>query len=175
MLKLLKPNIELQSQYIEMMQDWIDNGENLVPWVLKIDYKDFQKMIEILDNNSNGVGLKENYVPSSTFWLSNKDNKILGVVNIRHYLNKDLEFIGGHIGYGIRPSERKKGYATEILKQSLEFTKKLGIKRVLVTCDKINIGSAKTILNNFGKLDSEVEINEKIVQRYWIDNFIELE
>ena len=77
---------------------------------------------------------------------------------------------GGHIGDGIRPSERRKGYATLMIKLALEECKKRGINRVLMTCDKDNIGSAKSIMNNGGVLENEI-IGEdgKTIQRYWIN------
>ncbi|MBW5448089.1 GNAT family N-acetyltransferase [Cohnella sp. CFH 77786] len=87
---------------------------------------------------------------------------------MRHRLNEKLLEIGGHIGYGIRPSERRKGYATEILKQALSKAKDLGISEALVTCDKENIGSAKTIIKNGGLLGSEAVVNGTAIQRYWI-------
>ncbi|MBR2176691.1 MAG: GNAT family N-acetyltransferase, partial [Clostridia bacterium] len=93
-----------------------------------------------------------------------------GAVNIRHYLNDYLLKEGGHIGDGIRPSERRKGYATEMVRLALIECKKLGIDRVLMVCDKDNIGSAKSILKNGGVLEDEF-LNEygDIEQRYWID------
>ena len=103
------------------------------------------------------------------FYLTDNTNRILGVVNIRHRLTDKLLIEGGHIGYGIRPSERRKGYATKILELALVEAKKLGIERALVTCDKENIGSAKTILRNGGKFDQENLYEGRIVQRYWID------
>lgn len=79
--------------------------------------------------------------------------------------------IGGHIGYGIRPSERRKGYATVLLNLALIKARELGIQRALVTCDRDNIGSAKTIMNNGGVLDSEDEVDGTIIQRYWVPNW----
>ena len=94
----------------------------------------------------------------------------MGAVNIRHYLTDFLLREGGHIGDGIRPSERRKGYATAMIKLALEECKKLGIKRVLLVCDKDNIGSAKSIMNNGGVLENEfIDAEDKAVQRYWID------
>ena len=89
-------------------------------------------------------------------------------LNIRHYLNAGLLRTGGHIGDGIRPSERRKGYATEMIALALEECKKLGIRRVLMCCDKDNIGSAKSILKNGGVLENEVEKDGHWEQRYWI-------
>lgn len=93
----------------------------------------------------------------------------VGAVNIRHYLNEGLRRTGGHIGDGIRPGERRKGYATAMLALALKECKKLGIDRVLVCCDKDNIGSAKAIVKNGGVLENEVEEDGHVVQRYWID------
>ena len=97
------------------------------------------------------------------------DSKIVGTINIRYKLNDYLLRIGGHIGYGIRPSERCKGYATKMLALALEKCRELGIDKALVTCDKDNLGSAKTIINNGGVLENEyTESDGNIVQRYWI-------
>lgn len=92
----------------------------------------------------------------------------VGAVNIRHYLNESLYKSGGHIGDGIRPSERRKGYATAMIDLALEKCKELGINKVLMTCDKTNIGSAKSIINNGGVLESEFEEDGVVEQRYWI-------
>ena len=94
---------------------------------------------------------------------------MVGAVNIRHYLNDYLLRCGGHIGDGIRPSERRKGYATAMIGLALEECRRLGIDRVLLVCDKRNIGSAKSIINNGGRLENEVEEDGKIMQRYWIE------
>ena len=94
--------------------------------------------------------------------------RILGAIDIRHELNAYLHTYGGNIGYGIRPSERKKGYATQMLNLALEQCKILGMQKVLITCFKDNVGSAKTILNNGGVLENEVAENGILKQRYWI-------
>ena len=92
----------------------------------------------------------------------------MGAVNIRHYLNDTLLKAGGHIGYGIRPSERRKGYATAMIALALDECRKLGINKVLICCNKENIGSAKSIINNGGILENEIEEDGHIIQRYWI-------
>jgi len=167
-LRLISPNVCYQSQYIDMLNEWKMSGEHLVPWVLGYDTSDFPSMIEMLEGFSKGIGLKGGQVEHSTYWLINTEGKILGVVNIRHRLNDKLLNIGGHIGYGIRLSERRKGYATQILRLALEITRNMGIEKVLVTCDKDNVASAKTIIKNNGILDSEDIFEGKEIQRYWI-------
>ena len=127
-----------------------------------------------------GNNIPEHLVSSTTYFLFNeKEDKILGAINIRHNLNNSLLMHGGHIGYGVAPSERRKGYATEMLSLALEKCREIGIKEALVTCDKGNIGSSKTIIKNHGILENElIEENGNIVQRYWIDipvGFMEME
>ena len=94
---------------------------------------------------------------------------IVGAVNIRHYLNDALLLNGGHIGDGVRPSQRRKGIATKMIALALDECRKLGIKRVLMVCDKENIGSAKSIQKNGGILENEVTVDGIVEQRYWIE------
>lgn len=168
-LKLVKPTAELQDAYLEMLEDWKQSGEKMVPWVLYEDPSDFEAMVKVVNGYSQGIGVKETFVPSSTYWLVEEDTKLIGVVNIRHFLNESLKNSGGHIGYGIRPNQRRKGYATRMLALALDIARELGINKALITCDKENLGSAGTIRNNGGVLDSEGVEDGKVFQRYWIE------
>jgi predicted acetyltransferase len=167
--KLVKPTIELEQEYLDMIKEWKAQEEKLIPWVLGFDFSDFPKLIENLENCSKGIGLQEGLVEHSTYWLVNEDNIVLGAINIRHRLNERLLQNSGHIGYGIRPGERQKGYAAEALHQALNIAKDMGIDRALLVCYKSNIASAKTIQKNGGVLENEVEKDGAIMQRYWID------
>ncbi len=170
--KLIKPSIHLESAYKNMIQDWEESGEKLVPFVLEYDATDFKALVERCENEENGINMplagRRVMVPHTTFWFINEENKILGTVNIRHKLNKDLRNIGGHIGYGIRPSERRKGYATKILELALLEIRKMGVQDVMLSCFKDNIGSVKSITNNGGQLFEEKEFGGEILQNYWI-------
>lgn len=169
--QLIKPTKDLENEYLEFYHEWKESGEDMIPWVIAKDPADFAGMIEFLLDNENGVHIPKGWVKDSTYWLVNDNKKVLGVVNIRHGLTEKLFNIGGHIGYGIRPSERRKGYATKILAYSLVKTKELGIDKVLVVCDADNIGSARTIINNGGAEDvSFTEEDGNIVRRFWIQN-----
>lgn len=167
--RLAAPDLRLEEEYKAFYEEWIDSGEDMVPWVIGKDPADFPAMVDWLGKNSAGIGLPEGWVPDSTFWLVDESGRVLGAVNIRHGLTPFLLTSGGHIGYGIRPSERRKGYATELLRLALEKTSELGIPRVLVVCDRSNEASAKTILNNGGVEDApHAEENGNVVRRFWI-------
>ncbi|WP_239616820.1 GNAT family N-acetyltransferase [Cohnella mopanensis] len=170
-IRLLKPTKDLKNEYLDFYFEWKESGEDMVPWVISKDPEDFEGMVKWLLDNENGINLRDGWVPDSTFWLVSEENRVLGAVNIRHELTEFLMNRGGHIGYGIRPSERRKGYATKLLKLSLEQAKRLGINKVLVVCDETNVASEKTIINNRGIPDSNfIEENGNIIKRYWINN-----
>lgn len=84
-------------------------------------------------------------------------------------MNEALLLNGGHIGDGVRPSERRKGIATKMISLALDECRKLGIQKVLMVCDKDNVGSAKSIRNNGGVLENEIVVNGVVEQRYWIE------
>ena len=95
--------------------------------------------------------------------------RIVGMLQIRHWLNDALRFEGGHVGFSVRASERRKGYATQMLKQALALCKERGIDKVLMTCDKDNIASSSVIKKNGGVLQDEFTTNDgNLAQRYWI-------
>mgnify|MGYP001183576954 FL=1 len=111
----------------------------------------------------------EGLVPADTYFLyDTRRSRILGTTQIRHYLNEGLTIRGGHIGYGLRPSERGKGFGKKMLALALKKAKELGLNKVLVTCDKDNIASAKTIIANGGVLENELVYEGVPIQRYWI-------
>ena len=154
-LRLIKLTKKYEKQLCEMIEEWkLDqetNHTNHSPWaIFKNECHDFDDYLEHLE-------------------VDEDRDRLLGAVNIRHYLNDSLLKEGGHIGDGIRPSERRKGYATEMIRLALVECKKLGIDKVLMTCDKDNIGSVKSIVKNGGVFENEFINSEgHIEQRYWI-------
>ena len=170
-LKLIKLTKVYKKQLGEMIDEWRADQEinhtNHSPWaIFKNDYHDFDYYLEHLELKESADG----EVPNSVFFLLDTErDRLLGAINIRHYLDDELLREGGHIADGIRPSERRKGYATEMIRLALIECGKLGIDQVLITCDKDNIGSAKSIINNGGILENEIINSEgEIEQRYWI-------
>ncbi|GAA0806586.1 GNAT family N-acetyltransferase [Faecalicatena orotica] len=171
-LRLVKASAEYENLIVNMLEEWIEYNNNHVSAnhspmaIFKNDYHDFTSYISNLDY----IKAEEGKVPSSTFFcLDEERNIMIGAVNIRHYLNDSLLQFGGHIGDGIRPSERRKGYATKMIALALEECKALGIHKVLMVCDKNNTGSAKSIQNNGGILENEIQNEGKTEQRYWIN------
>jgi predicted acetyltransferase len=130
----------------------------------------FRRYLEVLAEQERGENLPPNHVPS-TFLFAFAGTTIIGRVSIRHALNPFLERFGGHIGYVVVPQYRRQGYATAILRQSVQIAReKLGLTRVLVTCDADNVGSIRTIEKNGGVFESVVSGPEvdKPKRRYWI-------
>jgi len=116
-----------------------------------------------------GRGLTGDWVPS-TFLVATVDGTIVGRVSIRHELNDFLAEFGGHIGYAVLPEFRRRGYATEILRQALSVAGRLGLDRVLVTCDEDNIASARVIERCGGVLESLIDQpSGPQLRRYWIE------
>ena len=131
----------------------------------------FSRYLEVLAEQARGVNLPRNYVPS-TFLFAFVGNRIVGRVSIRHSLNASLERVAGHIGYAVVPAFRRLGYATAILRLSVQIAReKFGIRRILVTCDDDNIGSIRTIEKNGGILDNVITGPDldKPKRRYWIE------
>jgi predicted acetyltransferase len=173
-LSLIVPNITHQEEAINFIYEFkkfnseINGVGGLTNYLDKYDCW----LIKI-ENDLNYKNIELNRVPANTYFaIRESDNKIVGMINVRHKLDEKLLKKGGHIGYGVRPTERRKGYATEILSLGLKRCKELKIENVLVTCDKDNIGSVKTKKKNKGILENELidKKKKKIIQRYWIKN-----
>lgn len=167
---LTRPSAQFQEEYLAFYREWKQSGEPIVPWIVDKDPSDFAAYLRYLQEEETEENLQPGWVTNSTYWLVNEQGQITGAVNIRHDLTERLLNTGGHIGYGVVPSQRRKGYATAILEQSLQKTRELGLNRVLVVCDKGNIGSEKTIVKNGGVFESEfIEEDGNVVRRFWIE------
>ena len=114
--------------------------------------------------------MPEGYVPSNNYWLV-YDGRVLAISRLRHRLTDALRLEGGHIGYTVRPPERRKGHGTRLLAMTLDKARERGLGRVMVTCDKDNTASARVIRNNGEILESEGPSprTDRTVQRYWTE------
>lgn len=168
--KLVEPAESYREEFIAYCEEFKAANEPIVHGQLPQAIEDFPGLVKLWADNGRGVNLPEGYVPCSVYWLV-RGGRILGCVRFRHRLNEDLTCEGGNIGYEVRPCERRKGYATRMLELVLDKVRTMGLTKVLITCDKDNIGSAKVIQNCGGVLENEVvsKRSGKVVQRYWID------
>lgn len=169
-LELVFPTKEYKKKVEEYLQEFFDNGEYEIAGDGGLDrIKNFDEWLRKIQNDLSEENIEDNRIPATLYLTIRKsDNKIVGNLQIRHKLNDKLLLYGGHIGDSVRPSERKKGYATEQIRLALQKCKELGIDNVLMDCDKSNIGSAKSIQNNGGILENEIYVDNELVQRYWI-------
>jgi predicted acetyltransferase len=169
-LKLRTLNIDDEKAFYEGLSLFSDMERDWYTFVYK-DEMTYVEMLAILENNFKGLEIPSGRVPDSMLYAF-LDNKIIGRVNIRHELNDFLFSEGGHIGYAVATTYRNKGFASLMLKLSLDYCRNvLKLTKVLITCDDENIGSYKVIENNGGVLESKnVSIDgSKIKRRYWIN------
>ncbi|MEN6383572.1 MAG: GNAT family N-acetyltransferase [Phycisphaerales bacterium] len=170
-LKLIAPAVELKLEFLEMLEEFKNDGAGIINGIGSIDQNDFDNSVILAQRHSLGIDLPKEWVPASTYWLINEQYKLLGTCNLRHHLNGYLEIIGGHVGYSIRPSQRRKGYATKMLSLVIEKAKAMNIHGLLIVCDDANIASAKVIEKNGGFLINKLLSREdfRFKRRYWID------
>lgn len=135
----------------------------------RVDGERWAGYVERLDGFSRGIGVPPGRVPA-TYLVADIDGEIAGRTSIRHELNEWLQRYGGHIGYGVRPHFRRRGVATEILRQSLTVARDLGIERSLLTCGVDNTGSATVIERCGGVLEGTAYVPEEdvTIRRYWV-------
>lgn len=132
----------------------------------QIPYSRFLEHLRAQERGEVAPGLVAN-----TMYFGFLDGEIVGRLSLRHTLNEKLAKVGGHIGYGIIPEYRQRGFATEMLRRCLPLAKAVGIERALLTCDEFNEGSIRTIEACGGVLESiiEAEAGHPRKRRYWID------
>lgn len=166
-LTLVTTTAGMKSALFAMADDFCAAGEDHYCEILD----DFDAFVPKQEDYSQGRNLADGHVPATMFWLVRDDGTVLGRANLRHRLTRALEKEGGHIGYAICPSQRRKGYGARILALALLEARAFGLTRVLVTCDTDNVASTRIIQKNGGVLASEgiSERSGKPICRYWID------
>ena len=172
MMKLIEPTMEYALQIQAYRKEFVDSGSSMDGTGALRRIENPQEWIEYSNKLKNPGTAPEGLVPATQYiFVREEDHKIVGMLQIRHYFNDYLEKFGGHIGYSVAPSERHKGYATQMLGLALPECKKLGMNKVLITCIQGNEGSKGTILNNGGVYESTVyEPNDDLyLERYWIN------
>lgn len=165
---LVKPSKVLEEKILEYKQEYLDFEETNINGSCGLyRYNNFDEWLEIVLSIEKDK-LRNNVHASTFFSVIKSDNKIRGSIQLRHFLTDELEKHGGHIGYGIRPTERKKGYGKQQLLLILEIAKDMKIPQVMITCDKDNIASSQTTISCGGILAGENLYKGKEQQIYWI-------
>ena len=156
--EILECDAESEDQFAGCMS--LDTSESAEEWIKTCELRKSE-------DSCNEVGTA---VPSHTYIAVRKsDDKVVGVIDLRHHINHPiLGTWGGHCGYSVRPSERGKGYAKEMLRLNMQNAKAMGIEKLLVTCDVSNVASEKTILANDGVYENTIEVDGSQMKRYWI-------
>ena len=167
---LVKPDLSYADEIIKYKEESLAESP-IINGSAGLDrFSSIEIWFEELKKRSCEGTVPKGLVPSSTYLgVREKDNYIVGMIDIRHYLNEYLTQVGGNIGYGVRKTERNKGYAKQMLKLALEKCKELKIKKVLITCDEDNIASEKVILSANAKLEDIRNVDGENKKRFWID------
>lgn len=166
-MSLVRPEARHGDAYLDFAREWAGAGEAITPYsarLLSMTYAEWLAHTHRMETEA-----PDGFVTAHTYFYTGAEGYILGALNLRHTLSDFLLRFGGHIGYGIRPSARRRGHAAAMLAEGLCRARGQGLSRVLLTCDKENIASARTILRNGGVLENEVPEEGRITQRYWID------
>jgi predicted acetyltransferase len=166
---LVNPSKGLEEKILEYKQEYLDFEETNINGSCGLSrYNDFDEWLEIVLSIEKDK-LRNNVHASTFFSVRKPDNRIIGTIQLRHFLTNELEKHGGQIGYSIRPTERKKGYGKQQLLLVLEIAKDMKIPKVMIICDKDNIASSQTAMSCGGILTGENFHEGKEQQIYWIN------
>lgn len=169
-IELINPSNLYKEQVMDYKNEFLLHSDSLDGTAGLKTAPSFEEWLLAIQDNAREETVRSGLVPASTYLAVRiADSRIVGMIDIRSRLNDYLLQFGGNIGYSVRKSERRKGYATEILRLALRKCRTMNMDRVLITCDKGNAGSAGTILKNGGIMENEVEEQHGITQRYWIN------
>jgi predicted acetyltransferase len=170
-LYLRVPTKKDKRKVLAFKKEFLESGQKVAGFA-GLDKMEFDEWLTKIQSERNKETCEEGRVPATQFLaIREKDEKLIGMVQVRHELNDYLLKFGGHIGDCIRPTERQKGYATEQKRICLEFCKTLGLNKVLVTAKSENEFSIRSITKCGGVLENQLfdEENNQLYNRYWIN------
>ena len=170
-MKLVLPSMDYADEYRAYRQEFLDNGDSMDGTGSMRQLADPAAWLAKTESYRNPETVPEGKVQATQFlYVRESDGRVVGMIQVRHYFNAYLEKYAGHIGYSVRPSERRKGYATRMLRDTLPFCRSIGLEKVLISCIDTNEASRRTILANGGVYESTVfePESERDLERYWI-------
>lgn len=174
-LKLIKPSADYYQQIKSYQKSFLDLNEPMEGTSSLYKYNDINEWLEWIKQVNNPQTCPNYLVPSTVYLCVKNGKKVVGMIDIRHYLNDNLNTFGGNIGYSIKPTERNKGYGTRQLGLAIEKCyelRKEGIFKgteILITCNENNIGSKKVILANHGIYQDTINYQKNNIERYIIN------
>lgn len=165
---LVKPHLRFKESYNNYINELAD--EERYPLTMDFDHTNFDSFLNKLKEYENGESLQEGHVANITYWLV-EGSEIIGVSNLRPKLNEQIQYCGGHIGLGIRPSKRGQNFGSRLLELTIQEAWKLGLTELHIHCYKSNLASVKVIQANNRRLHSEIDVDQ-VVQRYVVNKII---
>ena len=167
-LTLVRPTLEFKSKALDYRQEHFDNNEMVINGSELLDKTDsYEEWLKSVTDNTSPDTVNPNWVVTDTFFAVDENENIIGIIDLRHTLNDFLKDFGNS-GYSVRPSERRKGYATEMLRQILLIAKQAGLQEVYLSVERDNEPSVKTIVKNGGKYERSFEFEGEEADIYKI-------
>lgn len=167
-IELVLPNISHKNKYEEMINEWINYSGRLHPAALNNNSADYETWLKWIEEDRRYETCPEGSPPQTLYFCMEND-EIIGAVTIRDYLNAKTIIDGGYIGFGVRPSKRRMGKATEILRLAIQTVYDMGVFEILLTCAEDNIGSERMIQKNGAKYERTIKDENGIsVKHFWL-------
>ena len=169
MLHLVRPTAGMKEAALDYKKEHFEYGDKEINGSELLDQMDsYEEWLVSVSNNTSPETVNPVWVVTDTFFAVNEDGRIVGIIDLRHTLNDFLQDFGNS-GYSVRPTERRKGYATEMLRQLKDVAKQAGMTELHMATFQDNVASVKTIVKNGGVPEREFEAEGKPARMYVIE------